>query len=109
MGSFRSCLRQASQGTSAHPPASAGAQWTYQAGGRDTLQDPIDSAATIDRLLQMPRRATLTKKARKVIPEPRRLIKMRTFADWKEPPPGNMEMDLVAHCGQVNRGSYVHS
>jgi hypothetical protein len=23
--------------------------------------------------------------------------------------PGSMEMDLVAHCGDVNRGSYVHS
>ena len=34
---------------------------------------------------------------------------MRTFADWKEPLPGGMEMDLVAHCGSVNRGSYVHS
>ena len=67
------------------------------------------SAATIDRLLQMPRQATLTKKAPRVMPEPRRRIKMRTFADWKEPPPGNMEMDLVAHCGEVNRGSYVHS
>src|SRR6185437_1748338 len=26
-----------------------------------------------------------------------------------EPPPGSMEMDLVAHCGEVNRGSYVNS
>jgi hypothetical protein len=34
---------------------------------------------------------------------------MRTFADWNEPPPGSMEMDLVAHCGEVNRGSYIHS
>lgn len=34
---------------------------------------------------------------------------MRTFADWNEPLPGCMEMDLVAHCGTVNRGSYVHS
>ncbi len=34
---------------------------------------------------------------------------MRTFADWNEPPPGSMEMDLVAHCGEVNRGSYVNS
>ena len=34
---------------------------------------------------------------------------MRTFADWNEPLPGCMEMDLVAHCGVVNRGSYVHS
>jgi len=43
------------------------------------------------------------------VPEPRRRIKMRTFADWNEPPPGSMEMDLVAHCGEVNRGSYVNS
>ena len=67
------------------------------------------SAATIDRLLQMPRRATLTKKPSRIVPEPRRRIKMRTFADWNEPLPGNMEMDLVAHCGDVNRGSYIHS
>jgi hypothetical protein len=34
---------------------------------------------------------------------------MRTFTDWNKPLPGSMEMDLVAHCGAVNRGSYVHS
>ena len=67
------------------------------------------SAATIDRLLQMPRRTTRTKKPARVVPEPRRRIKMRTFADWHEPLPGSMEMDLVAHCGEVNRGSYIHS
>jgi hypothetical protein len=67
------------------------------------------SAATIDRLLRTPKRATGNRKARRVVPEPRRRIKMRTFADWNEPPPGSMEMDLVAHCGDVNRGSYVNS
>ena len=67
------------------------------------------SAATIDRLLRMPKSAMRTKKAPRVVPEPRRRIKMRTFADWHEPPPGSMEMDLVAHCGEVNRGSYIHS
>ncbi|WP_183465722.1 DDE-type integrase/transposase/recombinase [Mesorhizobium huakuii] len=67
------------------------------------------SAATIDRLLQMPRRTMRTKKPPRVVPEPRRRIKMRTFADWNEPLPGSMEMDLVAHCGEANRGSYVHS
>ncbi|ESX09208.1 hypothetical protein [Mesorhizobium sp. LSJC264A00] len=67
------------------------------------------SAATIDRLLQMPRRTMRTKKPPRVVPEPRRRIKMRTFADWNDPLPGSMEMDLVAHCGEVNRGSYVHS
>lgn len=67
------------------------------------------SAATIDRLLRLPKNATRTRKPARAAPEPRRRIKMRTFADWNEPPPGSMEMDLVAHCGEVNRGSYVHS
>jgi hypothetical protein len=67
------------------------------------------SAATIDRLLRTPRSATRARKAPRVVPEPRRRIKMRTFADWNDPPPGSMEMDLVAHCGPVNRGSYVNS
>jgi hypothetical protein len=33
-------------------------------------------------------------------------VPVRTFADWNEPPAGSMEMDLVAHCGDANRGSY---
>jgi len=67
------------------------------------------SAATVDRLLREPRQARGTKPPKRVEPEPRRRIKMRTFADWNDPAPGCMEMDLVAHCGSVNRGSYVHS
>jgi hypothetical protein len=67
------------------------------------------SAATIDRLLRVPRSATRARKTPRVMPEPRRRIKMRTFADWNDPAPGSMEMDLVAHCGPVNRGSYVNS
>ena len=67
------------------------------------------SAATIDRLLRALRSAGQTKKPRRAEPEPRRRIKMRTFADWNGPAPGSMEMDLVAHCGSVNKGSFVHS
>jgi hypothetical protein len=67
------------------------------------------SASTIDRLLRSPRNATRARKLRRVEPQARRRIKIRTFADWNEPPPGSMEMDLVAHCGDVNRGSYIHS
>lgn len=67
------------------------------------------SAATIDRFLRVPKAAMGAKKPRRVVPEIRRRIPIRTFADWHEPPPGSMEMDLVAHCGDVNRGSYVHS
>jgi len=67
------------------------------------------SAATIDRLLRAPRSVTRSKKRRRLEPEPRRRIPLRTFADWNEPMPGSMEMDLVAHCGAVSRGSYIHS
>jgi hypothetical protein len=67
------------------------------------------SAATIDRLLRAPRSVTRSKRRRRIEPEPRRRIPLRTFADWNEPSPGGMEMDLVAHCGPVNRGSYIHS
>ncbi|MDP9011837.1 MAG: DDE-type integrase/transposase/recombinase [Pseudomonadota bacterium] len=77
----------------------------------ETIRDKVMamSAATIDRLLRAPRNATRTKKLRRVTPEIRRRIAVRTFADWNEPPPGSMEMDLVAHCGDMNRGSFVHS
>ena len=67
------------------------------------------SAATIDRSLRIPRAATRPQRPRRAVPEPRRRVPLRTFADWNEPLPGCMEMDLVAHCGDVNRGSYIHS
>ena len=67
------------------------------------------SAATIDRLLRAPRNATRSKRARRLVPEPRRRVPLRTFADWNEPLPGSMEMDTVAHCGEANRGSYISS
>src|ERR1700722_3420627 len=67
------------------------------------------SAATIDRLLRAPRSVTRSKKRRRLEPEPRRRIPLRTFSDWNEPLPGSMEMDLVAHCGAVSRVSYIHS
>jgi hypothetical protein len=67
------------------------------------------SAATIDRLLRPARRLAKPTKPRRIVPEPRRKIPVRTFTDWNDPPPGSMEMDLVAHCGEVTRGSYVHS
>jgi hypothetical protein len=67
------------------------------------------SASTIDRSLRVPRSATRSRKPRRAVPEPRRRVPVRTFADWNEPPPGSMEMDCVAHCGDANCGSYVSS
>jgi Integrase core domain len=67
------------------------------------------SAATIDRLLRPARKVAKPSRPRRIVPEPRRKVRVRTFTDWNDPVPGSMEMDLVAHCGDVNRGSYVHS
>jgi hypothetical protein len=66
-------------------------------------------AATIDRLLRAPRNVIRPRKPRWLAPEPRRRISLRKFGDWNTPQPGCMEMDLVAHCGDVNRGSYINS
>jgi hypothetical protein len=69
------------------------------------------SAATIDRLLAEPRAAARGRVARraKATPSLRRGVAVRTFADWKDPAPGCMEADLVAHCGNVMEGSFVHT
>ena len=61
--------------------------------GHLRLQDPIRdkllamSAATVDRLLRMPRSTSRSKKPRRLEPAPRRRVPMRTFADWNEPLP----------------------
>ncbi|MGH9204837.1 MAG: integrase catalytic domain-containing protein, partial [Vicinamibacterales bacterium] len=34
---------------------------------------------------------------------------MRTFADWKDPVPGYVEADLVAHCGESVAGSFSYT
>ncbi len=36
-------------------------------------------------------------------------IPVRTFSDWNRPPPGFLEIDLVAHCGGTLSGSFIHS
>jgi hypothetical protein len=68
------------------------------------------SASTIDRLLRVPRSATRLKKARRAMPAARRRVPVRTFADWNEPPPGSMEMDLSL-LTQSHRSSllFMHS
>ena len=68
------------------------------------------SAATIDRLLAVPRRSADPKRARaRLAPAIRKGIPVRTFADWKSPTPGFMEADLVSHGGESAAGSFVHT
>jgi hypothetical protein len=66
------------------------------------------SASTIDRLLA-PARAASPQKRRREIPVVRSQIPVRTFADWSDPLPGFMEMDLVAHCGGNASGRFNHT
>ena len=70
------------------------------------------SAATIDRVLA-PARLHIDgqRKRRKGVGAAiRRSIPVRTFADWRDPPPGFFEIDMVEHCGGVKtNGDFVHT
>ena len=39
----------------------------------------------------------------------KKLVPVRTFADWGDVGPGFMEMDMVVHCGTKLVGTFVHS
>jgi hypothetical protein len=71
------------------------------------------SPATIDRLLADVREQAFggqRKRAGGVGNAIRRAVPVRTFADWHDPPPGYLEIDLVEHCGGVKiDGDFVHS
>ena len=69
------------------------------------------SASTIDRLLAdvrvvasggLRRRAGFSSAVRRRVP-------IRTFADWNDPLPGFLEVDLVAHGGTSVKGSFIQT
>lgn len=63
------------------------------------------SAATIDRVLAPARNAGRQGRRRQGVNTPlRKSIAVRTFTDWKDPPPGFFEMDMVTHCGKSVAG-----
>jgi len=67
------------------------------------------SAATIDRLLRPIRTHTKSRNRRRPVRKTRNRISVRTFADWEEAAPGELEIDFVAHCGGSLAGSFIHS
>ena len=70
------------------------------------------SAATIDRALGEARSRVDGKRKRRtgVGAAIRRSIPVRTFSDWRNPPPGFFEVDMVEHCGGTKTGGdFVHS
>src|ERR1700730_627740 len=68
------------------------------------------SAATLDRLLRPTRASVCGQRARRrAMPAVQRHVPLRTFAEWDEPLPGDMEADLVSHGGDSAAGSFVHT
>jgi hypothetical protein len=70
------------------------------------------SAATIDRALRATREQIDGQRKRRtgVGAAIRRSIPVRTFSDWRDPPPGFFEVDMVEHCGGPKTdGNYVHT
>ena len=69
------------------------------------------SAATIDRMLRTVREKACGRWKRKTAANHRvrKLVPVRTFADWGEVKPGYLEMYLVVHCGPRLVGTFVHT
>ena len=67
------------------------------------------SAATLDRLLKPIRPAAGSRRRRRHKQSMGKRIPVRTYNDWDRPPPGFLEIDLVAHCGGPLSGSFIHS
>ena len=69
------------------------------------------SAATIDRSLREVRERAGGRKRRRAVASAslRRSVPVRTFLDWRDPPPGFFEADLVAHSGPRANGSFIQT
>ena len=72
------------------------------------------SAATLDRLLKPIRSRVASRRRRRRNLQRGRNIPVRTQTihygdDWNQPPPGFLEIDLVAHCEESMGGSFVYS
>lgn len=67
------------------------------------------SAATIDRMLTPERKGAGIRRKRRLPKKLRKEIPIKTFADWKDPLPGFLEIDFVVHGGGSMAGEYLHS
>jgi len=67
------------------------------------------SASTMDRLLRPVRNKGRARKKRRRSARINKEIPVRTFADWGQPDPGYLEIDMVVHCGGSVGGSCLHT
>ena len=69
----------------------------------------VVSAATIDRLLVPVRAQARPRRKSRQPSKAREAIAVRTFADWREPDPGYLEIDFVVHCGGSMSDAFIHT
>lgn len=68
------------------------------------------SASTIDRMLRQIREQAKGKRRKRNAPKKAsKQIPVRTFSDWDDPVPGELEIDFVVHCGDSMTGACIHS
>ena len=67
------------------------------------------SAATMDRMLTPERKGAGIRRKRRLPKKLHKEIPIKTFADWKDPLPGFLEIDFVVHGGGSMAGEYLHS
>ncbi len=68
------------------------------------------SASTIDRLLKPVREQAKGKRRKRNAPKKAsKEIPVRTFSEWENPVPGELEIDFVVHCGDSTAGACIHS
>ena len=67
------------------------------------------SAATLDRFLKPIRPTAGSRRRRRRGQSMSKRVPVRTYNDWDRPPPGFLEIDLVAHCGGPLSVSFIHS
>ena len=66
-------------------------------------------ASTIDRMLAPVRDGAGSRRKRRASRKIHKEIPIKTFADWKDTPPGFLEIDFVVHGGGSMAGEYLHS
>lgn len=67
------------------------------------------SAASIDRLLRIHKRAALRQpqKRQSRTSSVQSQVPIRTWSEWSGAPPGSLQADLVLHCGESTEGFYL--
>ncbi|MBK9316414.1 MAG: transposase, partial [Acidobacteria bacterium] len=57
----------------------------------------------------MRRQAFGARRKKRALNRVRKVVAVKTFADWEKTRPGFMEIDMVVHCGTRLAGSFVHT